>query len=98
MCANNLSTAGALTVADMEALFKPVPFGHTGHETPLAQLTQSNNLPVWDLFRNIDEERQNNTLQVGCLDNFLLDACTAAPIFPDRLYAWYSRLHAAYKG
>ena len=61
---SNILSAGALTVADMEALFKPVPFGHTGHQTPLAQLTELNGLPVWDLFRNIDEEKQTNTLQV----------------------------------
>ena len=56
--------AGALTVADMEALFKPVPFGSTGYESPLSQVTIPSSLPVWDLFRNVDEERQNNTLQV----------------------------------
>lgn len=53
-----------MTAADMEALFKPVPFGSTGHESPLSQVTIPSDFPVWDLFRNIDEDRQNSTLQV----------------------------------
>ena len=59
--------SGAMTAADMEALFKPVPFGATGHESPLSKVTIPSDFPVWDLFRNIDEERQNATLQVQCL-------------------------------
>ena len=57
------SDTGALTVADMEALFKPVPFGES-HVSPLMQATAPDVLPIWDLFRNIDEDKQNRTLQV----------------------------------
>lgn len=55
--------AGALTASDMEALFKPVPFG----EERISIFTQAMDpdvLPVWNLFRNVDEDKQNQTLQV----------------------------------
>ena len=57
------SETGALTVSDMEALFKPVPFGES-RISPLTQATAPDVLPIWDLFRNIDEDKQNRTLQV----------------------------------
>lgn len=64
---NNVPS-GVMTASDMEALFKPAPFGDTGYESPLSRITEHNNLPIWDLFRNIDEDRQNNTLHVSSLN------------------------------
>ncbi|KAK9811489.1 hypothetical protein WJX72_004757 [[Myrmecia] bisecta] len=54
--------AGALTAPDMEALFKPVPFGET-HTTPLTEAAAPENQAIWDLFRNIDMDRQQKVLQ-----------------------------------
>lgn len=53
-----------MTAADMEALFQPIPFGETGYESPLTQVTAPDISPIWDLFRNINEDRQARTLQV----------------------------------
>ena len=53
-----------MTLADMEAQFKPVPFGDTGYESPITQATAPDISPIWDLFRNISEDKQTKTLQV----------------------------------
>ena len=56
-----------MNASDMEALFKPVPFGDTGHRSAITQAAAPAMVPVWDLFRNIDEDKQNVTLQVPLL-------------------------------
>ena len=60
----HMTWPGAMTAADMESLFQPVPFGDTGYESPLTQVTAPDISPIWDLFRNINEEKQNKTLEV----------------------------------
>lgn len=54
-----------MTASDMEALFSPVPFG-VARPSAFAQITQSDAAPVWDLFRNVDEDKQNTALRVRC--------------------------------
>lgn len=55
---------GPLTHADMQALFKPVPFGEPGPVSPLEQAVL---LPVWDAFRSIEMDKQQHVLEVSCL-------------------------------
>ena len=67
--------AGPLTARDMESLFKPAPFGESNHTTPLQQALEPENATIWDLFRNIDFDKQNRLLKVQSyarLDNCLL--------------------------
>lgn len=56
--------AGPLTARDMESLFKPAPFGESNHSTPLQQILEPENATIWDLFRNIDFDKQNRLLKV----------------------------------
>ena len=59
--------AGALTARDMDALFKPVPFGETGHVTALSEAVTAENQALWDIFRSIDFDKQSRVLEVRCL-------------------------------
>lgn len=77
---------GLMTASDMEALFKPVPFGDTGHRSALTQAAAPDLLPVWDLFRSVDEDKQNVTIQVAppphpSLINPLSPICTFHVVF-----------------
>lgn len=54
--------AGALTHADMQELFKPVPFGEQPHITPLERAVL---LPFWESFRSIEMDKQKRVLEVG---------------------------------
>lgn len=56
--------AGPLTAADMEAQFKPAPFGMTDHVSPLTQALRPEHAALWDNFRQIDPEREARVLQV----------------------------------
>lgn len=58
--------AGALTARDMDALFKPVPFGETGHVTALSEAVTAENQALWDIFRSINYDRQSRVLEVRC--------------------------------
>ena len=57
--------AGPLTAREMEGLFKPAPFGESNYTTPLQEVLQPDNATIWDLFRNIDFDKQNRLLQVS---------------------------------
>ena len=48
----------------MEALFKPVPFGETGHLTALSQAVTMENQALWDCFHSIDFDKQSRVLEV----------------------------------
>ena len=39
--------AGAMTAADMEALFKPPPFGQERSISPLTEVMDAENMPLW---------------------------------------------------
>jgi hypothetical protein len=57
--------AGALTAPDMESLFQPPPFGGpvpAARPTVLQAAALPENLPLWDLFRSIDMEKQQRVL------------------------------------
>lgn len=50
--------AGSLTAPDMASLFQPPPFGGpipAARPTVLQTAALPNNVPLWDLFRNIGE-------------------------------------------
>ena len=59
-----------MNASDMEALFQPVPFGEA-RPSPFAKAMSPDVLPIWDLFRNIDEDKQNRTLQAGLSVNLI---------------------------
>ena len=50
--------------AGMVELFQPAPFGYSTHLTPLQQALLPENVGIWELFRNIDSDRQSRVLQV----------------------------------
>lgn len=52
--------------AGMVELFQPAPFGYSNHLTPLQQALLPENVGIWELFRNIDSDRQSRVLQVCC--------------------------------
>ena len=54
--------APALTAKDMESLFKPAPFGETGHVSPFTQAALPENAGLWELFRSVDSDRQDRVL------------------------------------
>lgn len=56
--------AGALTARDMDALFKPVPFGETGHVTALSEAVTAENQELWDIFRSIKFDKQSRVIEV----------------------------------
>lgn len=55
--------AGPLSAADMEAQFKPAPFGFTDFVSPLTQAQRPEHAALWENFRNIDAERESRVLQ-----------------------------------
>lgn len=55
--------AGTLTARDMEALFKPVPFGETGHVSLFTKATSAEYIQVWDLFRSVDMDKETRVLK-----------------------------------
>lgn len=57
--------AGALTAPDMECLFQPPPFGGpipAARPTVLQAAALPENVPLWDLFRSIDMDKQQRVL------------------------------------
>ncbi|KXZ55196.1 hypothetical protein GPECTOR_3g340 [Gonium pectorale] len=54
--------AGPLSAADMEAQFKPAPFGSAA-PSALAQAMSPANAALWENFRNIDPEKEARVLQ-----------------------------------
>ena len=50
--------AGPLSVDQMEELFKPAPFGETGHVSLFTATTQPEHAGVWDSFRTICPDKQ----------------------------------------
>ena len=56
--------AGPMTASEMEGLFKPVPFGDSSHISPLQEVLQPENASIWDMFRNIDYDKQTRFMQV----------------------------------
>ncbi len=47
--------------ADMDGLFKPPPFGGpAARPTVLAAAAMPENVPIWDLFRNIGEASETS--------------------------------------
>ncbi|GIL91148.1 hypothetical protein Vretimale_9585 [Volvox reticuliferus] len=54
--------AGPLSAADMEAQFKPAPFG-VAVLSPLAQALAPANAALWENFRSIDPEKEARVLQ-----------------------------------
>ncbi|GFR39686.1 hypothetical protein Agub_g160 [Astrephomene gubernaculifera] len=55
--------AGPLSAADMEAQFKPAPFGGGHVPSPLAQALTPAHAALWDNFRSIDPEKEARVLQ-----------------------------------
>lgn len=55
--------AGSMTATSMEMLFKPPPFGEPG-PTRTFDPANLDTILVWDLFRNIDCEKQSRVLEV----------------------------------
>lgn len=57
--------AGALTAPDMECLFQPPPFGGpipAARPTVLQAAALPQNVPLWDLFRSINMDKQQRVL------------------------------------
>ena len=54
------------TAHDMEALFKPVPFGYSDHVGPFEQIASPLYAALWDHFRSIDMDKECKVLQVRC--------------------------------
>ena len=52
-----------MTTADMDALFKPVPFGYTGHQSPFQLAQAAAHQPIIDVFRSIDPDKERRMLQ-----------------------------------
>ncbi len=48
----------------MEALFKPVPFGDTGHVSLFTQATSPEFVQVWELFRSVNMDKESRVLEV----------------------------------
>eukprot|EP00198_Chlamydomonas_reinhardtii_P000341 XP_001689676.1 predicted protein [Chlamydomonas reinhardtii] len=55
--------AGPLSAADMEAQFKPAPFGNPAAPSALSQAMAPANAALWENFRNIDPEKEARVLQ-----------------------------------
>lgn len=55
--------APALTAKDMESLFKPAPFGDTGHVSAFTLAAAPEHAMLWDLFRSVDSDKQTRVLQ-----------------------------------
>lgn len=55
--------APALTAKDIESLFKPVPFGETGRVSVFTLATAPEVVPLWDLFRSIDADKEARVLR-----------------------------------
>lgn len=53
---------GALTVEDIEGLFKPVPFGDPRPPSLWTQVSSPDVASLWDLFRSIDMEKESRIL------------------------------------
>lgn len=47
-----------------EALFKPVPFGETGHASIFSRAVAPEHVQLWDLFRSVDMDKESRVLQV----------------------------------
>ena len=58
-----VAMAGRLTAADMEDLFKPVPFGAKPHPTAWEQLTEPENAMLCELLRSISMEEESRYLR-----------------------------------
>ena len=54
--------APALTAKDMESLFKPAPFGDTGHVSAFTLAAAPEHAALWDLFRSVDADKQARVL------------------------------------
>ena len=55
--------AGPLSAADMSALFKPAPFGETGHVSAFTQAAAPEHAALWELFRSVDMDKEGRVLQ-----------------------------------
>lgn len=57
--------AGPMTANDMEAQFKPVPFGQDAPPSMFAEAMAPEHAALWDHFRNIDLDKEAKVLQVN---------------------------------
>eukprot|EP00877_Chromochloris_zofingiensis_P002422 jgi/Chrzof1/12180/Cz06g24060.t1 len=55
--------AGPMTANDMEAQFKPVPFGQDAPPSMFAEAMAPEHAALWDHFRNIDLDKEAKVLQ-----------------------------------
>lgn len=74
--------AGHVTAGDMEAQFKPIPFGEEPPASVFTQAMSGSHAATWEGFRNIDMDKEARVLQV----------CPAV----SSGHRWLSRQHAGW--